>query len=110
MDAGETFIAAKARNMRKDKHEKSMKGCGGFGCGETAVMTLLNGNPAKGGSKVCATLVVDARDSALQENIRHQVESGSAVRNDQLVSTWDWIPAPFMAWSTTQTATLTVSF
>ncbi len=67
--------------MRKDKHEKSMKGCG-----ETAAMTLLNDSPAKGGSKVSATLVVDAVGTAPQENIRHHVEPGSAVRTDQLVS------------------------
>lgn len=86
VEADETFIGAKARNMHKGKREKTVKGRGGLGSGKTPVMALLERSPAKGGSKVRAKVIDDTRKRTLQRIIRDHIEPGSAVCTDQLAS------------------------
>lgn len=79
IEADETFIGGKARNMHAPKRAKKITGTGGKD--KTAVMGIL-----ERGGKVHATVVPNTRKKALQSEIRERVVAGSAIFTDALKS------------------------
>jgi len=79
VEADETFVGGKARNMDADKKAVKITGTGGKD--KTAVMGILE----RGGKD--RTKVIDSRKKkALQGEVRHHVEAGSALYTDALKS------------------------
>ena len=78
VEADETFIGGKARNMHVAKRQRRITGIGGKD--KTAVMGIL-----ERGGQVKATVVPSRRKSALQAEVKH-VEAGSALYTDSLLS------------------------
>ena len=79
VEADETFIGGKARNMHASKRERRITGTGGKD--KTAVMGIL-----ERGGKVRATVIPNRKKSALQTEVRKYVEAGSALYTDALQS------------------------
>src|SRR6266852_2096105 len=79
VEADETFIGGKARNMHKDKRESRITGTGGKD--KTAVMGIL-----ERGGKVRTSVVPNRKKKALQAEVRKHVEAGSALYTDALKS------------------------
>ncbi|MBA3426744.1 MAG: IS1595 family transposase [Rubrobacter sp.] len=79
VEADETFIGGKARNMHKSKREEKITGRGASG--KVAVMGLLERH-----GKVKTKVVPDTRSRTLQVEIRENVEPGSEVHTDALRS------------------------
>ena len=79
VEADETFIGGKARNMHASKRERRITGTGGKD--KTAVMGIL-----ERGGKVRATVIPNRKKSALQAEVRKHVEAGSALYTDALQS------------------------
>jgi transposase-like protein len=79
VEADETFIGGKARNMHAGKRAERITGTGGKD--KTAVMGIL-----ERGGKVRAKVVPNRRKRALQSEIRKHVEAGSALYTDALLS------------------------
>lgn len=79
VEADETFVGGKAKNMHKSKREKKIKGRGAVG------KTIVQGVLERGG-KVIAGVVKNAKRRTLQPNVRSAVESGAAVYTDSLRS------------------------
>ena len=79
VEADETFIGGKARNMHVGKRQRRITGTGGKD--KTAVMGIL-----ERGGKVRATVVPSRRKYALQAEVRRHVEAGSALYTDALLS------------------------
>src|SRR5664279_126812 len=79
IEADETFIGGKARNMHRAKRERVITGTGGKD--KTAVMGIL-----ERGGKVRATVVPNRRKTVLQEEVRKHVTAGSALYTDALLS------------------------
>jgi transposase-like protein len=79
VEADETFIGGKARNMHKSKRAKNITGTGGKD--KTAVMGIL-----ERGGKVRTTVVPNRKKKALQAEVRKHVEAGSALYTDALRS------------------------
>jgi transposase-like protein len=79
VEADETFIGGKARNMHASKRERRITGTGGKD--KTAVMGIL-----ERGGKVRATVIPNRKKSALQTEVRKHVEAGSALYTDALQS------------------------
>lgn len=79
VEADETFIGGKARNMHLSKRERRITGTGGKD--KTAVMGIL-----ERGGKVRATVVTNRRRKAIQAEVRKHVEAGSALYTDALLS------------------------
>jgi transposase-like protein len=79
IEADETFIGGKARNMHVAKRAKKITGTGGKD--KTAVMGIL-----ERGGKVRATVVPNRKKKALQAEIREHVLAGSAIFTDALKS------------------------
>ncbi|SRR5579871_392009 len=79
VEADETFIGGKARNMHKAVHARRIKGTGGKD--KTAVMGIL-----ERGGKVRTIVVPNRKKSALQAEVRKHVEVGSALYTDALQS------------------------
>ena len=67
VEADETFIGGKARNMHASKRERRITGTGGKD--KTAVMGIL-----ERGGKVRATVIPNRKKSALQTEVRKHVE------------------------------------
>lgn len=85
IEADETYIGGKARNMHKGKHKRVIKGTGGMG--KVAVSGLLERHgPDKKHSTVRAEVVGSVRKGILHERIRDNVEAGSALYTDALKS------------------------
>jgi transposase-like protein len=82
VEVDETYIGGLARNMHADKRERVLHGRTG-GAGKTAVFGLLERNPAKGKSKVRASVIPEAWRDEVREIIRNTVESGSNVYSDE---------------------------
>jgi len=79
VEADETFIGGKARNMHKSKRERRITGTGGKD--KTAVMGLLE----RGGN--VRTKVIETRKrKELHAEIKKHVEPGSALYTDALMS------------------------
>ncbi|HEY1986582.1 MAG TPA: IS1595 family transposase [Terracidiphilus sp.] len=79
VEADETFIGGKARNMHVTKRERRITGTGGKD--KVAVMGLL-----ERGGKVRTTVVPNRKRHALQAEVKKHVEAGSALYTDALLS------------------------
>lgn len=84
VEADETFIGGKARNMHQDKRARVITGTGGVG--KTAVMGLLERHGPGKTSKVRAGVVPDRRKATLQAAVTLHVEPGSELFTDALAS------------------------
>src|ERR1700679_1472129 len=79
VEADETFIGGKSRNMHKSKRERRITGTGGKD--KTAVMGLLE----RGGT--VRTKVISSRKKAdLHAEVKKHVEAGAALYTDALMS------------------------
>src|ERR1035437_4376383 len=79
IEADETFIGGKARNVHKAKRERVITGTGGKD--KTAVMGIL-----ERGGKVRTKVVDNTKKKTLQAEIREHVLAGSALFTDALKS------------------------
>jgi transposase-like protein len=79
VEADETFIGGKARNMHVSKRERRITGTGGKD--KVAVMGLL-----ERGGKVRTAVVPNRRKAALQAEVKKHVEAGAALYTDALRS------------------------
>jgi transposase-like protein len=79
VEAGETFIGGKARNMHVEKRKRRITGSGGHN--KTGVMGIV-----ERGGKVCTKVVDTTKKKTLQSEIRRHVEAGSALYTDSLLS------------------------
>jgi transposase-like protein len=79
VEADETFIGGKARNMHADKRAIKITGTGGKD--KTMVMGIL-----ERGGKVRTKVVENRKKKALQAEVREHVEAGSALYTDALKS------------------------
>lgn len=79
VEADETFIGGKARNMHLNKRQRRITGTGGKD--KTAVMGIL-----ERGGKVRATVIPNRKKTALQAEVKKHVEAGAALYTDALLS------------------------
>ena len=79
VEADETFIGGKARNMHLSKRARRITGTGGKD--KTAVMGML-----ERGGQVRTIVVPNRKRSALQTEVRKHVEAGAALYTDALPS------------------------
>jgi transposase-like protein len=79
VEADETFIGGKGRNMHKKKREEKIQGRGMSG--KVAVMGLLERH-----GEVRTKVVPDTKSRTLQVEVRENVEPGSAIYTDALRS------------------------
>lgn len=79
VEADETFIGGKARNMHASKRAAKITGTGPKD--KTAVMGIL-----ERGGQMRATVVPNRRKRALQSELRKHVEAGAAIYTDALKS------------------------
>jgi transposase-like protein len=79
VEADETFIGGKARNMHKAKRAQKITGTGGKD--KTVVMGMM-----ERGGKVRAMVVKDRKKKTIQKHVRDHVEAGSAIFSDELKS------------------------
>jgi transposase-like protein len=79
IEADETFIGGKARNMHSDKRAKKITGRGPIG------KTIVAGILERGGN-VHATVVPTRKKGVLHSEIREHVLAGSAIFTDELKS------------------------
>ena len=84
VEADETFIGGKARNMHAFDRARKITGTGGKD--KTAVMGILERGKDGKHSKVRTTVVPNRKKSALQVEVRKHVEAGSALYTDALQS------------------------
>jgi transposase-like protein len=83
VEADETFIGGKARNMHKDKREEKIHGRGAVG--KAIVMGVLERH-GKGDSKVRAKVIAKRDGDALQGHIKENVEAGAQVFTDEFTA------------------------
>jgi len=79
VEADETFIGGKARNMHIAERKRRITGTGGKD--KTAVMGIV-----ERGGKVRTVVVENRKKKALQAEVRKHVEAGSALYTDALLS------------------------
>jgi len=79
VEADETLIGGKSRNMHKGKRAQRITGTGGKD--KTAVMGIV-----ERGGKVRTSVVPDRKKKTLQTEVRKHVEAGSALYTDFLLS------------------------
>jgi transposase-like protein len=79
VEADETFIGGKARNMHKEKRASRITGTGGKD--KTPVMGIL-----ERGGKVRTKGIPNRKKNAVQSEVRKHVEAGSALYTDSLQS------------------------
>lgn len=84
VEADETFIGGKARNMHRDVRARKITGTGGKD--KTMVMGILERGKDGKQSKVRTTVVSNRKKKALQAEVRKHVEAGSALYTDALES------------------------
>jgi transposase-like protein len=84
VEADETFIGGKARNMHKDVKAKKITGTGGKD--KTMVMGILERGKDGKQSKVRTSVVQNRKKKELQAEVRQHVEAGSALFTDALKS------------------------
>jgi transposase-like protein len=97
IEADETFIGGKARNMHVDKRARRFTGMGGKD--KTAVMDILKRSEEC--SKVRTKVIPNRKKAALQADVKKHVEAGSALYTDTLLS-YDVLPvsSPIESWVT----------
>jgi transposase-like protein len=83
IEADETFIGGKARNMHASKRARKITGTGGKD--KTAVMGILE-RGKDGTSKVRTAVIPNRKKAAIQAEVRKHVEAGSALYSDALQS------------------------
>jgi transposase-like protein len=83
VEADETFIGGKARNMHASKRATRITGTGGKD--KTAVMGILE-RGKDGTSKVRTAVIPNRKKKALQAEVRKHVEAGAALYTDALQS------------------------
>jgi transposase-like protein len=79
VEADETFIGGKARNMHKNVRARKITGTGGKD--KTAVMGIL-----ERGGKIRTSVIPNRKKSAIQGEVRKHVQAGSALFTDALKS------------------------
>jgi transposase-like protein len=79
VEADETFVGGKARNMHKDVRARKITGTGGKD--KTMVLGIL-----ERGGKVRTKVIDSRKKKALQSEVRQHVEAGSALYTDALKS------------------------
>jgi hypothetical protein len=79
VEADETFIGGKARNMHIAERKRRITGTGGKD--KTAVMGIV-----ERGGKVRTIVIPNRKKKAIQEEVRKHVEAGSALYTDALLS------------------------
>jgi len=79
VEADETFIGGKARNMHLGKRQRRITGTGGKD--KTAVMGIM-----ERGGKVRTVVIANRKKKALQAEVKKHVEAGSALYTDALLS------------------------
>jgi transposase-like protein len=79
VEADETFIGGKARNMHLSKRQRRITGTGGKD--KTAVMGIL-----ERGGEVRTVVVGSRRKAVLQAEVKKHVEAGTALYTDALLS------------------------
>jgi transposase-like protein len=79
VEADETFIGGKARNMHIATRQRRITGTGTKG--KTAVMGML-----ERGGRVRTTVIANRKKTAIQTTVREHVEAGSALYTDFLLS------------------------
>lgn len=79
VEADETFVGGKARNMHKDVRARKITGTGGKD--KTMVLGIL-----ERGGKVRTKVIDSRKKKALQGEVRQHVEAGSAIYTDALKS------------------------
>jgi transposase-like protein len=85
VEADETFIGGRARNMHADKKAKFLqKGRGAIG--KVAVMGLLERNSPERASRVRLRVVRNVRRGGLHREVREGVVKGSEIYTDELRS------------------------
>jgi hypothetical protein len=84
VEADETFIGGKARNMHSSVRARRVTGTGGKD--KTAVMGILERGPKSVGSKVRVKVIDDTKKKTLQSEVRQHVLAGSAIFTDALQS------------------------
>jgi transposase-like protein len=84
IEADETFIGGKARNMHKATRGRRINGTGGKD--KTAVMGILERGSKAAGSTVRVKVVENTKKKTLQSEIRDYVLAGSAIFTDALKS------------------------
>src|SRR5271166_4378903 len=84
VEADETFIGGKARNMHASKRARKITGTGGKD--KTPVMGILERSKDGKHSTIRTTVVANRKKSAIQSEVRKHVEAGSALYTDALQS------------------------
>jgi transposase-like protein len=84
VEADETFVGGKARNMHANVKARKVTGTGGKD--KTAVMGILERGKDGKQSKVRTKVVANRKRHALQSEVRKHVEAGSALYTDALES------------------------
>jgi transposase-like protein len=84
VEADETFIGGKARNMHQSKRARKITGTGGKD--KTPVMGILERGKDGKHSTVRTTVIPNRKKSALHAEVRKHVEAGSALYTDALQS------------------------
>src|SRR5260370_30676280 len=79
VEADETFIGGKARNMHISKRQRRITGTGGKD--KTAVMGIL-----ERGGEIHTAVVGNRRRGTLQAEVKKHVEAGAALYTDALPS------------------------
>ncbi len=79
VEADETFIGGKARNMHVGKRQRRITGTGGKD--KTAVMGIM-----ERGGKVRTVVIANRKKKALQAEVKKHVEAGAALYTDALLS------------------------
>ena len=79
VEADETFIGGKARNMHKSVHERRITGMGQSFRDKTIVMGVL-----ERGGQVRTQVIPDRLKTTLQPIVRQHVEPGSALYTDEM--------------------------
>lgn len=79
VEADETFIGGKARNMHKSVHERRITGCGQSFRDKTIVMGLLE----RGGT-VRTQIIPDRVKGTLQPIVRQHVAAGTSLYTDEM--------------------------
>src|SRR6266571_5070175 len=79
VEADETFIGGKARNMHVGKRQRRITGTGGKD--KTAVMGIM-----ERGGNVRTVVIANRKKKALQAEVKKHVEAGSALYTDALLS------------------------
>jgi transposase-like protein len=84
IEADETYIGGKARNMHASERARKITGTGGKD--KTAVMGILERGGKAAGSTVRVKVIDNAKKKTLQSEIRQHVLAGSAIFTDALKS------------------------